>query len=349
MAEIVLALLADEATPEQADLLDGRLREDPTLIPSVVELIGQEAWFAWSRISGLGLPEQNQDRDPEVISLRPSTQAPRSRAWITGLPRLAAAVLLLATGVVLGIAMKGPEEHPASLVHAAHENPPVTSPAVFDARLVSSVACRWSPGSPIVSDQQDGLRKGEFLSLLEGIARLRVNRTSGSADLEIEGPAGLVLTANGGCSVSHGLMNARVQAGDDPFVIDTPNCQTAVSEDASLGIVVGGLDVEVHMFDGRASVIIPWGNEEFDSQFFELRAGEALKLSRNPRGRSTVTRGVSDTHRFTRAHLDAVRRTPRASGVRARRPVPRPGTLLAVRGPPRRPLRQTKQASIPPP
>ena len=53
--------------------------------------------------------------------------------------------------------------------------------------------------------------RGESLSLLEGLAEVKLEWSSGDASLKIEGPAGLVLTAERGASLSHGKLIADVR------------------------------------------------------------------------------------------------------------------------------------------
>ncbi|WP_425399464.1 LamG domain-containing protein [Aeoliella sp.] len=305
---LVLEVLSNEATAEQVSKLDQLLKSRPELIESVVDLVGQDAWLAWSSTDDLtqqdasGLVRSMQvvgshDELNRVLS-RDSYKAPVPWPWL-----LAASVALLATGALVGaistysyssksvVADSDPSSNMAGESEAELD---------YSARVVEMSACRWNPakGNSLLTNSV--IRKGESINLLEGLAQLSIENTSGRSTLDIEGPAAVVLTADVGCSVSHGRVCADVQSLGDPFTIDTPCCLVrATGDHSNFGVAVDGRRVEVHVFDGQASVVVPWGVEQVDSLSSELQAGESLILAPDSSGRMVHTRAKSNPLSFT--------------------------------------------------
>lgn len=291
--EIALAMLAGEASPAEAARLDEIIRSDPSAAAEVIKLVGQEAWLCWSRTS-VDAPASGATPLPQAIrangadETRVTGGVNLGRAWMG-----AAAVLLLLIGGATGAYLVKTFQSPAVGPNRA---PPEL--AAYSGRILNATACRWSPDFNNEFIRGEAMRQGESLNLLEGVAKVELAWSSGAADLEIEGPAGVVLTAAGGCSVSHGRLTASVRAADDGFTLDTPNCQVSALRRASVGVLVDGRDVEVHVFDGGATVVVPWASGQLDSQHFQLRRGEALALSGESEGNLLITRVPSSPASF---------------------------------------------------
>ena len=146
----------------------------------------------------------------------------------------------------------------------------------YVARFVQGTACIWGPDTVPPRFEDGKLRRGESLNLMEGLAEIELDlATGGKATLQIEGPARMVLTAEGTPSLSLGKFSAKVYPGLGDFTMDTPFGQVTVLRDSSLGIAVHGLDVEVHVFNGKATVASPWSPDGNSIEQFTVEAGNS--------------------------------------------------------------------------
>jgi hypothetical protein len=298
---ITLAMLAGEAEPKDSARLDWLIVNHPQVASAVLETVGQETWLAWSSkwpvdiIPGLDPPLQlgevsEAEKDAE-------TRTSRQRASVGhsfGPARLlAAACILLLAGGLCGAYLTGGLSKRASRPEPAPARHRLAS---FSGRILNASACRWSPDD--LRTHGGELRQGETLNVLEGVAEVRLDWPRGAATLAIEGPSGAVLTAEGGCSLSHGRITADVSTSASAFRVDAPNCQVIIAQTASIGVLVDGRNVEVHAFTGHATVVVPWSAGELVTQYIELNEGESLTLSADTEGNLLVSSGVSDSGRF---------------------------------------------------
>ncbi|HEY4232057.1 MAG TPA: LamG domain-containing protein [Lacipirellulaceae bacterium] len=122
--------------------------------------------------------------------------------------------------------------------------------------------------------------------------------TGGSAKIEIEGPAKMVLTTQGAPSLSFGKFSASISAAYGEFVLETPCGQVLVSEDSSLGIAVFGTEIEVHVFTGRAVVASPWASETRAPEKFTVETGKSIRLSASDSGQFKVERHSANPEYF---------------------------------------------------
>jgi hypothetical protein len=134
---------------------------------------------------------------------------------------------------------------------------------------------------------------------MEGLAEIELNlATAGSATLQIEGPARMILTAEGTPSLNLGKFTASVYPGFGDFALETPFGQILVLDDSSLGVAVHGLDVEVHVFSGKVIVASPWTSDGISVDRFSIVAGESLRLSVADSAAMKFTRGVAEPGSF---------------------------------------------------
>ncbi len=302
---LVLAALSDDATSEQISQLDQLLKSRPELVEPVVNLVGQSAWLAWSAMAGNhdGI-KMYSPRGPEAVPLTQRgwfSPRPVSKTLHWRIPSLAASIALVAAGVLLGmVGMKAASIGQSLGVSATSDQLAGIAEGDYRARVVEMSACRWSPMISESFVNRGVISKGESVNLLEGLAQLSIDNFGGRSLLDIEGPAGVVLTADGGCSVTHGRVCADVQQLGGTFSLETPSCSvTTTNSRSNLGVVVDGRQVEVHVFAGTASVVVPWGNELGGSLSSDLEAGESLILAPNSEGRLVRTRSLSDAGKFT--------------------------------------------------
>lgn len=304
VAELSLKLLSGDATDEEVAAFNDCLKTDREAVLCALDVVFQEESLScclepqsqFGSVEHAGVVAPQQASSTGVACSTPLPAADRSAAQRPAPLRIdliaVAAMLLLAVAIASGVfsPWTAPGRHDAEHSTALLD-PSVgdgasrqSEPARFIGTLVSSSACRWSPDQWAISESRE-LRYGEFLNLLEGVAEMRLDSGHGVAEIKVEGPAGLVLTANGGCNLSHGRLTAKVDVGQDAFVLDTPNCQATIRGSASVGVLVSGADVEVHVFDGNAAVLIPWGLGDASAQHFELAKGDALTLVQEPEGK----------------------------------------------------------------
>jgi hypothetical protein len=319
VAVVLMAAVAGEATPAELAQLNDWIRRDPALAAYVVELMGQEYWLTWQ---GGGVADGSphceaaeriaqilqtpRESSGEAVARIPSaalqadrnaakrlatpasrstnTAASLSRRWPTQFS--VAAALLIGIGALFGaLATRWFAPPMASEpMLAIGVAPPADASSGYVARFVQGTACRWNTESPQALNAQSALGAGESLNLLEGLAELQFDWTTGAANIKLEGPAVLILTAERGANLTRGKMTADVQLADGAFALGTPNGQVEVSQDASIGVVVRGEDVELHVFHGAATLITPWANSGRNGRLL-VSAGEAMKIVNDDDGR----------------------------------------------------------------
>lgn len=341
LATLLAAAVAGEATTEQLQHLNDILVSDPRMVSLAVDLMAQENWLGWhsdssrfgelrpeilellsevaeaascdAKGSDLETALELPDIDASEVSLGCSlegcspegTQAdtrsslfPASLAPLRGL----AGPVLTAVGFLLGMVVSNyffPEQQTTDQL--ANSGAPADPLEVYVGRLVNDTACLWNLDNRPSVETGNALRAGESLSLLEGLAELELDWDSGAAMLKIEGPAGLILTADHGASLSHGKVIADVRIAklsSKKFTLNTPNGLIELSESASLGVVVAANSVEVHVFRGEAKVQNPWTREGQASQDVVVRQGESVSLVAEEFGTYRQQRGIASPATF---------------------------------------------------
>lgn len=323
-AALVMKSLSGDATPAELRELNRLISSESALVPFVVDVIAQDSCLAWTSAKNRGGGVRRDVAATIAESLEPEFRPPapgaKSRFFekppgrlladlsprVSPLNMALAASLLVAIGALAGsvltwrysnslLAEKGvriatiPENAQRSFAQPA-----------WVARVVNATSCRWSPEAkmPIVNNSE--LRKGESLQLVEGIAEIRLEWAEGYANVRIEGPAGLILTADHGCTLSHGKLTVDVKTvtPSASFSVDTPNGHIELSDDSSAGIVVDGRDVSVHSFRGSEMTIKPWMTASDASVAVSLNEGESITLSQRIEGNMDVERGKSSAVAF---------------------------------------------------
>lgn len=330
MLEIVLAATSGDATERQLARLSELVVGDPTLARYAVELMNQEAWLNWhgSQVSTSKMLEQlalTKPTSPRVdeASVRlsriggaiearkearcscrhdeasPYQNRPTIRYGGIGKsvvrPRLKPFLLvasLLAVGALIGTLATMSFQRTKQLAIADESS-------LYSARFVQGTACVWGPGGGQPRTENGRLRSGESLNLIEGLAEIELDLASGGGGtVQIEGPARMVLTAEGVPSLTLGKFCADVHVGFDDFMLETPLGQVSAASDAALGIAVYGLDVEVHVFNGEVVVASPWTSEENAVDHYCVKAGESLRLVAADSQAVSVSQGDAEPARF---------------------------------------------------
>lgn len=323
IARIVMAATADDATERELQELNDLLAAQPKLADFVVDLMSQEAWLNWhstvarsgeirsellEQITNVVRSTEEPLDETETIKLlstascqvpesKPSRPAARFSLNNYRAVSALAASLLLAVGILLGLLISRATNNANSIAALAENTVTAPTQSNYVARFVHGTACLWNQETnvPVTSNM---LRTGESLSLLEGLAELQLDWDNGGAALRIEGPAGLVLTAERGASLSHGRFTADVEALGSNFSLSTPNGLIEVSGDTSLGVAISGSDVELHVFKGSARFIGPWSRSIEDTTPETISAGEAIHIGADKDGRTQVDRSEASPSSF---------------------------------------------------
>jgi hypothetical protein len=313
IAEIVLAASAGEATESQLARLSELILSDDSLAQFTVDLWNQEAWLtsqgaqshtdellaelALLRTDGPALkPAELPRLNPVAHAASTSIHLPH---WLLATMTVAA---LVGTGVLTGglvtwWAVHSTPSPIAAVGESAASAAPQPSP--FVGRFVQGTACVWGPDTvpPRLDDNQ--LRRGESLNLMEGLAEIELELANGGhAALQIEGPARMMLTAEGVPSLNLGKFSAKVYPGLGEFTLDTPFGQVIVLRESSVGIAVHGLDVEVHVFNGQVAVKTPWSPDGNAMDQFTVESGQSLTLSIAGSSAMQAMPGTAEPGRF---------------------------------------------------
>lgn len=335
VAQILLAAVSGEASQEDLEKLAGMVAEDRALLSFVVDFMNQESWLIWHRIK-CSTGDSWEDLQDEITRLAQSTnmlvrsdtdpdesskaktddvvQQENKKTAFVPIPfpiglllresRIyfaIAAVLLLSVGMFLGLALSEWQASDRYIPPEVARNDKLSDEGLaadYAVRYVRGTACFWNQaeGRNLYTDHQ--FRLGEALNLLQGIAELHFDLPDGFASLQIEGPAGLVLTESHGASLSHGKFTVDVHSKLESLPLDTPAGAIEVPGSTSLGVQIFGGNVEVHVFHGSAQIIVPWTAGPEESKLLEIQEGTSVALVSSVDGRIQIERGVASLANF---------------------------------------------------
>jgi hypothetical protein len=325
IASLLNKSLVGDASEADLRELNQLIKTDKALIKFVADVLGQEAWLSWTIARNRSGSVRRDLTGTIIDSLHPDLIPPGNRdvvrpescvplAAVTNLeppPRrfygglALAACLLLIAGTLLGtlgtlaLTSRRPKTQIAEISRDAPDL--LENNENYTARVVNATSCRWSTDVRFPVQDNGILRKGESLQLMEGIAEVSLEWPQGTAKLRIEGPAGLVLTADHGCSLSHGKLTADINTNDSlaRFSIETPNGLVELADGSSCGIIVDGRDVSVHAFQaGQQIVLKPWSTDSTLPDLLPLEAGQSLTLVAGHDGELDVEHGESRSSIF---------------------------------------------------
>lgn len=339
---LLMRSLMGDADEGDLQKLNALVAADAAHTALVADILTQEAWLTWTiarnrtgavrRDLAAVVAESLQAAAgaSAALPLTPSrslSASPRGQRYAN--PKIAAlaACLLLGIGGLLGSLLTWNVGLRGVAPLASVTDFPRTDSHDYVARVVNASSCRWSTEAKLTLSDNGILRKGESLQLVEGIAEIRLQWPQGTANLRIEGPAGLVLTADHGCSLSHGKLTVDVQATAPlaRFSVDTPNGLVELADRSSVGISVDGRDVSVHGFKGQGMAFRPWSTSEESTVVTSLGVGESITLIERPDGKIEVERGACRANFFasqTSMYSDALNVSDKyVQAVKAGRPL----------------------------
>jgi hypothetical protein len=217
-----------------------------------------------------------------------------------------AAALLLVLGALMGGLGRWFSELQGPLVVAernAGGQSPDESPrsgSAYRAQVVRATACVWAPDIRSRIDSHDPLRSGESINLIAGLAELQLNwPMRGNATLRLEGPAGLVLMADGNANLNYGRVAVDAYLEYDTFAVETPIGRVLVRNNAKFGVAVSSPNVEIHVFNGEVELVPLWNSGLQETDGLKVRAGRSVSLRATESGNIDVMRGPALPGRFT--------------------------------------------------
>jgi hypothetical protein len=289
-----LWLLAGDGRADDAQLakLNDWLVRDADARAYVLQVASQQGWLTWNA-SNLRLPEAFGE-STEVASAtthRETEQfarcAPRRRTR-----RLeAASALVVAAALLIGfmVGQWAPMGRPKLQERAAS----------VQATMVSSTGCLWGPGLQGNAAAHRQLVGGDALQLLEGIAEFRIGLGSSDVCLQMEGPASVVLTTQGGISLRYGKIIVTTGDHADRYAVETSFGRVLIEPNAKTGLVSFGSTEEIHSFAGEATVESPWLASADLAGGAVVTEGKALHLKELADGSMGATETAAQTIRFT--------------------------------------------------
>jgi hypothetical protein len=182
---------------------------------------------------------------------------------------------------------------PMSAVDPAVRTAPV-------AKLVNVTNCRWDKTTPPADSKDGGLRPGQSLHLLEGVAEINSTLSGGGqGTFQLEGPLALTLAEDGMPNLNYGKLSAKFDYRDGPFTLVTPLGRIVVDDHASLGVKAAANEVELHVFRGKATFDVwPAGFDEAPAQLLTATQGTSLRATVSENGAISVHYNKASESRF---------------------------------------------------
>lgn len=142
--------------------------------------------------------------------------------------------------------------------------PPAAHAAGVSVKLTKATQCVW--GRTYGRNNHfpsAGMQGGERLELLEGFATFLVCSDDWQADIQIEGPAAIVMTSEGLPELQHGKMLVKASLSNrDQLSVGLPYAKACLLPGSEVGIGAFGGACEVHVFAGAASLKGLWGVDQ---------------------------------------------------------------------------------------
>jgi hypothetical protein len=216
-------------------------------------------------------------------------------------PLPAALCASLATAVIVYAAqwMSRGEPEPSK---ATAGTPTAQVPAgrPYVATLVNVTNCRWDTTRGAVNLTGGGLRPGQSLHLVEGVATIHSQLPGGSVGkFQLEGPLAMTMADDGLPNVLYGKLSCEFKYASDSIALGTPLGRIVVAGDASFGIKAAANEIELHVFHGTASFDV-WstGLDEVPNQLLTAEPGTSLRARVVADGQISVDYGKALENRF---------------------------------------------------
>jgi hypothetical protein len=309
MQSFVLRLLNQEAWLSQHSLHESTRAAGPELATSIRKLLTEAETSTISQaVAGQYASESSLPQSTTASRAR-SRAKPVVRHWIGNagsndslhwILLATCAAVLVGIGVAIGTWIKPANQFGQAPAFVVENSPDAVGvqreagvPAAnYEARLVQFTSCVW--GQEMHPRTSDSLRGGDSLNLIHGLADLELGWPArGTAKVRLEGPAGMVLMADGGVSLNHGKLTANVALDNDRFAVETPLGRVEVTADAKIGVAVSPKSTEIHVFSGDAKVVTSWASDSIRSDTLDVRAEQSLQFVTTETGTVETRRGIA--------------------------------------------------------
>jgi len=295
--ELATARLTDNATPQQQERLAALVCENEAARKEYVQYIRETSALRWllgstdfqpvpadfpSSVPQRGSVQASRGRQPVEDSgvrcaARDAGTSPRRRLdsspghparppgrirvlrrWV-----LAAAVCLIASGVLVYVLRNPDAPAPVEVAHAPKASaPPMPAPLppVAPARVGGNTLARWDGPTP----PGEELQRGDRLRLRSGLVEIHF---ASQARVVLEGPAEMTIEGPNACRLTAGQLAAHVPDSAKGFQVQTPD-GTVTDQGTEFGISVRTQtsnlkseipnqklsSTQVHVFTGRVEV-----------------------------------------------------------------------------------------------
>lgn len=302
--DLVIAANSGEAADEQLARLDEIIRIDRQMANYTARLLDQQASLAWmgsmrsdpseSSACATLAAEIAKERD-EISVDREDRRAAKHIYWIW--PTIAVGIGFVLGGLTAAMIYRAVAADVASPQVAAAVGSQSAQPN-YEAHLIRSTACLWdgsSLGSPEIGS---GLKSGESLHLLEGLAEFTLNWVgTGRATLSLEGPAGMMLTTDGMPTLRFGRLSATINTSFRPFVLETSVGRLTLAEYGSIGVSAFGNEGEIHIFNGVATFEPAWRSPE-QTLPLKIEAGQSIRVQTGDDGEPQISWHAAEPEYF---------------------------------------------------
>lgn len=297
--ELVQVITAGDATPAERDRLSQLVAQDPDCRRTAVWALQQEAQLSRRLVEdpsddtladllpkGAATPKHAgalRQAGASRALTKETLLAPtrRSTAWLS----LAAALLVMLGAVGGGLTTWWIAQPQLTALAQSEDNHTAASATahgrqLYLAKFVQGTGCVWEPGSLPPDVGESTLRGGETFNLIEGLADIALSLPAkGTAALTMEGPARMILRAEGIPSLLQGKFTARVHPHSAAAKMETTFGQVVASESSSYGVTVRGLEGELHVFSGGITLVSPWLARSSQGDSLYVKAGESVRVS----------------------------------------------------------------------
>ncbi len=192
---------------------------------------------------------------------------------------------------------RGPQQEVA--LELNQEDSVAATGSAYSAQFVGSTHCVWDPVLGIQPTFGQRFSGGEALNLFSGIAQFIIGVGHGEVRFQLEGPASIMLAAEGLPSLQYGKITVTTTGLAQAIPIETPFGRVYVPADSEIGINAFGSTGEVHAFIGSAVVESPWlVSRDRNLKRLSIFAGESASLENISEEPAVVRKGTSNRSLF---------------------------------------------------
>lgn len=264
-----------QATAEEEAELFARLAGDERLQTLVASVAQDQAILdrCLSETIGRGAMAPSKQVPTDSRNVRSIEPSPRISGWNHS-PALVAGSLaaMLLIGVTIGSWVAGGNANRLALEGGSSVAGQVDDreQRVHVTRLSN---CVWGAGRRAIDDRDTQLRDGEVVELLEGFALLKIESNEWNAEVQLEGPAAVVLSAEGLPILRYGNMLVDLTASPSSrgITLDLPLSRLHLSAGAKVGVSSLDNRSEIHMLQGYGTLESLWDSSHID--FINERGG----------------------------------------------------------------------------